>query len=240
MINSSLNLVFNLYLHIFVLKICTHIQGWQVERREISQLVCLFDLQTVTVETVGGFKCLSGFQSKVMVVSFWQCLSLQYESAVCGRTQIHSKSLFWEHSKKLSLGALNIQCEEGVCYCQPIFWQHPGLQRESAAQMSAASAAHIWRAKDTQQMSSTCCFIWLQGGRKNIILISGSKPARPCQRLLVMTCKQPTSINTIMYMKASFLLYQSKISENRHEQDLLTVKSTNPTGLYKRALYREH
>lgn len=52
-----------------------------------------------------------------------------------------TQSLFWEHSKKLSFGALNIQWEEGMCYCQTIFWQHSGLQRESAAQMSAASTA---------------------------------------------------------------------------------------------------
>ncbi len=81
-------------------------------------------------------------------------------------THSQIKSLFWEHRKKFGLRALNIQREEGVCYCQTIFWQHPGLQRESAAQMSAASTAHIWRAKDTQQMSSTCWFVWLQGGRK--------------------------------------------------------------------------
>lgn len=156
------------------------------------------------------------------------------EPTVCKcRMRKDRKSLFWEHSKKLSLGALNIQREEGVCYCQPIFWQHPGLQRESAAQMSAASTAHIWRAKDTQQMSSTCCFIWLQGGRKNIILISGSKPAGPCQRLLVMSCQQPKPINTIRSFFFFYLLNHSKASVDRHEQGAqqcyyvpLTVKTT--------------
>lgn len=193
---------------------------------------------------MGGCQCLSGLQKKVMLATFWQPLSLQYASAGCGRTQIHSKSLFWEHSKKLSLGALNIQREEGVCYCQAIFWQHPGLQRESAAQMSAASTAHIWRAKDTQQMSSTCCFIWLQGGRKNIILISGSKPAGPCQGLLIMSCQQPKTINKIRSRKRLLFIYLfffinwSKASVDRHEQGeqqcyyvLLTVKTTKPYWL---------
>ncbi len=132
----------------------------------VCLFVCLFDLQTVSVETVRGCRCLSGLKRKVIQGKFWQPLSLQHSSAGCGRTQMNSKSLFWEHRKKFGLGALNIQREEGVCYCQTIFWQHPGLQRESAAQMSAASTAHIWRAKDTQQMSSTCWFVWLQGGRK--------------------------------------------------------------------------
>ncbi len=58
-----------------------------------------------------------------------------------------------------------------------------------------------------------------KGAEKNIILISGSKPAGPCQGLLVMSCQQPKTINTISSRKRLFFFfYQSKASVDGHEQ----------------------